>query len=410
MTNTNITRNTFSILFYIVRSKENKNGECPIYCKVTVQGRSSEFSTHVWTIDKKWDTASKKIKGYSEDAKTANASLIAIQNKLQNIRTSLLEQDSLITSEIVVNLYSGRGPTSFTLIHAHEFYNEQHIKKLLGNGYAQGTYDRFCTSLEHIKNFLKFQYQIDDIKFSAMDYSFAMDYDRYLKIEKNCCNNTTVKYVKNLKTVIRFAVDQEWLQKNPIQRYKGKLDKVEKEFLTFEELKKIQNKNFESERVSEVRDVFVFCCFTGLPYSDVAKLSKKDIIKNIQGNWQISIKRTKTNIVANIPLLDEAKFYLDKYKDHLLCLNRDTLFPVKSNQKQNEYLKEIAGLCGLNKTLTTHIARHTFATLMLSKGASIESVSSMLGHTNIKTTQIYAKITAEKDQATIKNLERFMTL
>jgi site-specific recombinase XerD len=392
-----VKRNTFSIHTFINRGKTNKNSEHPIYCRVTVQGKSREFSTQIWVANNKWSPAASKVSGSNESSKTANHSLNAIRNNLMNIRADLQEQGKLITAEIVVNIHLGKVEKKRTLIQIHEYHNEQHVKKLIGKGYAPGTYGRYKSSLEHVKAFLKCKYNIDDILLNDLSYSFATEYEFYLKTKNEaCCHNTAVKYIKNLKAVINFAVSQEWLKFNPLDRYKGKLERVEKDYLTQEELNTIANKNFNSKRIEEVRDIFVFCCYTGLAYSDVLKITNEHIVLGINGKKQINIRRTKTDTIVKVPLLEPATEIIAKYKDHPNCQYSGHLLPVKSNQKHNEYLKEIAEVCGCNKNLTTHIARHTFATLMLTLGISMESVSSMLGHTDIKTTQIYGKIIAQK--------------
>jgi site-specific recombinase XerD len=378
------------------RSKSNKEGEHPIYCRVTVQGKSREFSTQIWCLDNKWHVASSKLLGTKEAIKTANHTLSTIRLNLMNIRTKLLAEGKLITAENVVNIHLGKTGKKYTLIEVHEYHNEQHVKKLLGKDYAPGTYERYKTSLDHVKQFLFYKYKVNDILLTEMNPSLANDYEFYLKTVKNCAHNTTMKYIKNLKTIVFFAMKREWLDSNPFANYRGKLERIDKQYLTEKELKAIEAKQFDNDRLNEVRDVFIFCCYTGLAYSDVAKLSKQNIIIGINGGKQITIRRTKTNTLANIPLLDKAAQLLEKYQSDEYCICYDRLLPVKSNQKQNAYLKEIANICGCNKTLTTHMARHTFATLMLTKGVSIESVSSMLGHTNIKTTQIYGKIIEEK--------------
>ena len=389
-------RNTFSILFFMHRSKTNKNDEHPIYCRLTVQGKSREFSTQIWACNDKWNPSKSKVSGTTESTKTANNTLSIIRLSLMNIRTKLLSEGKLITAENVVNMHLGKTEKKYTLIELHEYHNEHHVKKLIDKDYAHGTYERYKTSLDHIKKFIAYKYKVSDMVLTDMNFSFANDYEFYLKTVRSCSHNTTIKYIKNLKTVIYFAIKREWLVNNPLDRYKGKLERVDKEFLTEKELNTIEMKEFDNERLNEVRDVFVFCCYTGLAYSDVAKLNNKNIVIGIKGGKQINLKRTKTNVTANIPLLSKPLQLLQKYQNDEFCIFNDKLLPVKSNQKQNAYLKEIANICGCGKKLTTHTARHTFATLMLTKGASIESVSSMLGHTNIKTTQIYGKIVEEK--------------
>lgn len=389
-------RNTFSILTFIDRTKKNKNNEHPIYCRVTVQGKSRQFSTQVWILDNKWNPSAAKVIGTNESAKTANYTLNAIRNNLMNVRATLQEQGKLITAEIIVNTHLGKGEKKYSVIELHEYFNEQHVKKLVGKDYAEGTYGRYKASFDHIKSFIKYRYRKDDILLNDLSYAFATDYEFYLKTVRNCAHNTTIKYIKNFKAVLNYAVDREWIAFNPISRYKGKLERVTKEFLTELELDAISSKTFTNKRIEEVRDVFVFCCYTGLAYSDVAKITNENVVTGLDGRKQLNLRRTKTDTVVRVPIIEPAAKILEKYKNHPLCLNTGKLLPVKSNQKQNAYLKEIADQSGCNKNLTTHIARHTFATLMLTLGASMESVSSMLGHTDIKTTQIYGKIVAEK--------------
>lgn len=403
-----IKRNTFSILFFINRGKTNRNKEHPIYCRVTIQGKSREFSTQIWVPDNKWVPKAAKVAGSNEFSKTANHSLNSIRNNLLNIRADLLQKGALVTAEIIINTHLGKGERNYTLVQIHELHNER-VKQLIGKDYAFRTHGRYVMSLDHLKRFLRYKFSVDDILLTSLSFSLAADYEFYLKTVRGCANNTAVKYVKNLKAVINFAVSQGWLNYNPLDKWKGKLERVDKGYLTEQELGTIANKEFVHKRIEEVRDVFIFCCYTGLAYSDVYKFSEANIVFGLNGKKQITINRTKTNTLVTVPLLDPALRIIEKYKDHPLCVYSGRLLPVKSNQKQNEYLKEISELCGINKNLTTHIARHTFATMMLTLGASMESVSMMLGHTDIKTTQVYAKIIAEKVMKEMDNIDNLIT-
>ena len=389
-------RNTFSVLFFLNRVKQNNNKEHPVYCRLTVNGKIREMSTQIWIDEKIWNPKTHKVLGNNERSKTFNNTLESINNKLLNIRNELQNKGKLVTAELVVNLYKGKGEKQKTLVEVHDFYNESYVKPLIDKSYSKGTYERYLTSLSHVKDFLKYQGLQSNISLSEISYSFATTYELYLKTVRKCANNTTVKYVKNLKTILNYAVEREWLQYNPLLRYKAKLERVERDYLTEEEIHLITKLNIDIYRTNCVRDVFLFCCYTGLSYSDVAKLKSENIVRQIDGHQIITIKRTKTGVITKVPLLDPAIDILSKYKNNEECLAAGKLLPVKSNQKHNAYLKEIADLCGIKKELTTHIARHTFATLMLTKGVSLETVSSMLGHSSIKTTQIYAKIITEK--------------
>jgi site-specific recombinase XerD len=311
-----------------------------------------------------------------------------------NCKSDLITASKPITIETVYSKFTGKEEKSISLITAHEFYNER-IKRLIGKDYALGTYNRYVTSLKLIKQLLATK-EITDIPLKEITYSFAADYEMFLKTVRNCEHNTSIKYIHNLKAVLNFSVDNEWIPFNPVQRYNSKLEKVEKNFLTQKELSLIENKILHIGRLEEIRDVFVFACYTGFAYSDIAKLTTQNIVISIEGTPTIKAYRTKTNVLASVPILAKAQVIIDKYSKHLEANNKGLLLPVISNQKYNAYLKELADLCGVKKTLTSHTARHTFATLMLTNGASIESVSSMLGHTNIVTTQVYAKITNTK--------------
>lgn len=164
-------------------------------------------------------------------------------------------------------------------------------------------------------------------------------------------------------------------------------------FLNMEELERIKNREFSRKRLNVVRDIFIFSCYTGLSYIDVKLLRLDKISRGDDGNLWIFIKRQKTETACHIPLLDEAKVILDRYRNHWICRWRKTALPVLTNQRMNSYLKEIADHCAITKVLTYHLARHTFATtITLSNGVPIETVLQMLGHNSLKTTQHYAKV------------------
>lgn len=271
------------------------------------------------------------------------------------------------------------------------------VEALIGQDFAPGTLERYKTSLKHTQEFLNWKYKISDIDITKIDHAFIMDYDFWLRSVRKCANNTEVKYIKNFKKIMRLCMANGWLSKDPFLGYKAKIKEVERPYLTKEEIQAVYEKEFASERLNQVRDIFLFSCYTGLAYVDVVKLSKSHINIGIDGDKWIFTNRQKTGTATRVPLLPLAQEIILKYEDHPECVNLNVLFPVLSNQKMNSYLKEIANVCGINKELTFHIARHTFATTVtLSNGVPIESVSKMLGHKNIKTTQHYAKILDKK--------------
>jgi integrase len=236
-------------------------------------------------------------------------------------------------------------------------------------------------------------YKNDDIPINKLDHEFIVDFEFYLRSSCKISMVSAAKYIKNLKKIVNSCIAHSWIPKNPFANYKSKAKAGERVYLSQDELTNIYEKQFTIERLAQVKDIFLFCCYTGLAYADIKKLKRQEIAIGIDGGFWIFTKRKKTDTSTRVPLLEIAIEILDKYKDHPHCEAEGTLLPVLSNQKMNAYLKEIADICNITKTLTFHIARHTFATTVtLSNGVPIETVSKMLGHTNIKTTQHYAKI------------------
>ena len=385
-----------SILFYIKRAKINVDGVCPIYTRVTINSKRFEFSTNKFISPDKWSTEGAKVKGNSEDARSINNQLDIIKNQIMDAEKRLYKKEIQINSENLRNELFGIKERERLLIPIFTEHNRK-IKELVGSEYAPGTLERYETSLKHTKDFLQWKYRVSDIDIEKIDHAFITEYEFYLRTERKCANNTAVKYIKNFHKIINICLANGWLTKDPFANYKSKVKEVIREFLTEQEIQSLMEKEFVSERLELVRDIFVFSCFSGLAYIDVKQLSKDNIVLGIDGDKWINKNRQKTDTNSKIPLLPTAQYILDKYANHPVCVNEDKLLPIFSNQKMNAYLKEIATVCGINKELTFHIARHTFATTVtLSNGVPIETVSKMLGHTNLKTTQHYAKILDKK--------------
>ena len=286
----------------------------------------------------------------------------------------------------------GLSETKRMLVPIFQDHNNK-IKELVGKEYAPGTLERYTTSLKHTIEFMQWKYNISDIDITKIDHAFITDYEFWLRSVRNCANNTAVKYLKNFNKIIKLCLANDWLDKNPFANYKSKVKEVERVYLTEAEIQSIIEKDFKTERLSLVRDIFLFSCFTGLAYIDVKNLTKAHVSYGIDGEKWIFTHRQKTESASKIPILPVTQMIIDKYENHPQCINEDKLLPILSNQKMNAYLKEIAGVCEIEKELTFHIARHTFATTVtLTNGVPIESVSKMLGHKSIKTTQHYAKI------------------
>ena len=381
-----------SVLFFVKRTKTNVDGLLPIFIRVTVNGERIEFSTKRFTTSEKWSVEGKRMKGTSAESKATNSYLDTLKAKVYDYQQQLIREDEVVNAENMRNKIMGVEKRKHMIVGIFQNHNNE-IRALIGKDYAAATLVRYETSLKHTVDFMKWKYRISDIDIKKIDHEFITSYEFYLKSVCNCCQNTASKYIKNFGKIIRICLANGWLDKNPFINYKGKEVEVERAFLSMEEIETMLNKEFVSDRLNLVKDIFLFSCFTGLAYADVKKLSRKNIGFGVDGERWIFINRTKTDTRSNIPILPIAAFILDKYEDHPQVVNQDKLLPILSNQKMNSYLKEIADACGINKELTFHIARHTFATTVtLSNGVPIESVSKMLGHKNLKTTQHYAKI------------------
>jgi len=386
----------FSFLFYLKKPKNYSEGPIPVYLRITVAGKRAEISTGREVELGKWNSESGRVKGNTEDVKKFNAYLDELQAKLYDAQLTLSRENKTITAETLKNKYTGVGDKQRMLKAIFQKHNDQ-VAALVPAEYSPGTLERYKTSLSHTLEFLRFKYNISDIDIRNIDNEFITDYDFFLRSVHKCANNTAIKYVKNFKKIIRICIANGWLDKDPFLKYKPKLKEVERAFLSEQELQKIADEVFVSARVGQVRDIFLFSCYTGLAYADVKKLGPENISIGIDGEKWIFINRTKTDTPSPIPILPTAQEILDKYKSNPQCINRQKLLPVLSNQKMNSYLKEIAAVCGIQRELTFHIARHTFATTVtLNNDVPIESVSKMLGHKNLKTTQHYAKLLNKK--------------
>jgi site-specific recombinase XerD len=345
------------------------------------------------------------MRGNSEEARLLNAHLDNLKVKIFTAEKKLIASELEITIENLKNALHNKLNRKRMLVSIFQDHNNK-IKELIGKEYAPGTLERYTTSLKHTIGFMQWKYNRSDIDITKIDHAFVTDYEFWLRSVRNCSNNTAVKYIKNFNKIIKLCLANDWLDKNPFANYKAKVKEVERVYLTEAEIQSIIEKDFKTERLSLVRDIFLFSCFTGLAYIDVKNLTKSHISHGIDGEQWIFTHRQKTESASKIPILPVTQMIIDKYDNHPQSTNEDKLLPILSNQKMNAYLKEIAAVCEINKELTFHIARHTFATTVtLTNGVPIESVSKMLGHKNLRTTQHYAKVLDRKVSEDMKILK-----
>lgn len=388
--------NSFSQLFYLKARKTEKGLKVPIYLRFTVNGARSGMSISRKVDPQKWDARTNRLRGTSAESRELNIYLDKIRSRVNKIHEKLIDTNQPFTALDLKNLYIGKTEKPKMLVEVFDEHNKQ-MEKLIDIEFALGTYKRYFTTRNHICEYVKEACGKEDIPIRDVNLKFIRGFEYFLKEKKDCNHNSSLKYVNNFKKIIRIAVGNDWISKDPFFNYKIKFKTVEREFLSKEELHSLSEREIYWERLAVVRDMFVFCCYTGLAYIDIHKLNANNIATDIDGNLFIQAKRTKTKTKLVIPLLSPAVAILERYQDHPKVLNGECVLPVLSNQKSNAYLKEIALLCGIKKNLTTHLARHTFATTVtLTNGVPLETVGKMLGHKNLRTTQHYAKIVDRK--------------
>ena len=369
-------------------------------CRITIDGVESRFNTKVYVKDTKWNVKANRVSGNNTESRNLNARLDDIKASLYRIYHDV-QRFHIATPEIIKNEFLGLDESGETILTLFDKHN-QDVASLVGISKSAATLQKYKVTRKHTAYFMRKKYRVADMAIKSINDMFIRDFEVYLLTHAGVSHNTMAKFMQFFKRIIILARNNGIIVHDPFANYKIQLKKVDRGYLSEQELNKIMEKEFYAKRLEQVRDIFVFSCFTGLAYIDVKGLTKKHLRTAFDGNIWIMTKRQKTGININVPLMDIPKRIIEKYDD---LLPDDKVLPVLSNQKMNAYLKEIGDLCGIDKNLTFHLARHTFATTVtLSKGIPIETVSKMLGHTNIQTTQIYARITNEKISTDMKGL------
>lgn len=398
--------NSFSILIWANKAKSDVNGLMPLYARVTVMGKRAEISLKKKVNPAKWDAKTGFMKGSGNEVRTVNNHIHQVSEEIFRIYSELLKNSDYISAEEIKIKFTGGPVERRTLLSVFDEHNND-IESLIGKDYVKATLTKYKTIKSKVAEFISSKYGRKDIYLDQLEFGFVTGFEKYLKIKSGIDHNTTMSYIKRLKRIITIAVNNQWISINPFSAFKCTSQKVDREELTEDEVKRLAEKTFSVKRLEEVRDCFLFSCYTGYAFIDASKLTLTNIVVGKDDEMWIRTSRTKTEIAANVPLLPQAIDIINKYKVHEDCIYSGRILPMKSNQKMNAYLKEIADLCGINKNLTTHMARHTFATtITLGNGVPIESVSKMLGHTKITTTQIYARVREQKVSTDMKALRQ----
>lgn len=397
--------NTFGVQF-IIRKNKLRDGLAPIHARITVNGHRVEVSMKRRIHPSHWNSSRGTAKGSREEIKSLNHYLDEVRARIVESYQDMQIKKQLITADAIKSMLVGTEDKEHTLLKLVDFHNTRFKETL-----AHGTLKNYYTTQKYIQRFLKARYGTTDLFLSELSYKFITDFELYLRNyqpkddHRPLSNNGVMKHMERFRKLINLAVKMEWMIKDPFEKYQLRFTKVDRGYLTAEEMAMIENKEFKISRLQWVRDLFIFSCYTGLAYIDVMNLTPNHISIGIDGEQWLSTCRQKSDEPVRIPLLPQALEISNKYREHPRAIANGTLFPKISNQKLNSYLKEIADLCGVEKNLTFHLARHTFATTVtLLNGVPLETVSKMLGHSKITTTQVYARVVQQKVSEDMRTL------
>lgn len=386
-------KDSFRVAFFL-RRNVLKTGESPVFMRITVNGQRAENNIQKSILPSLWDQPKERAKGTSRTALDLNRFIEEARIKVHQIVSELQQNNEPVNALIVQQRFYGINPNKKaerTILHVIQDHNDE-AEKLIGKDYSKTTVLRYKSMKRYLGELIKKNYDVDDLPLSQFTGEVIRAYEVFLKTEKDLSQNTLIRYMKALKKITNRCIANDWIHKDPFVGIKFREEPTEPEFLTIEELNRIYECDPGCKRLEVVRDMFLMSAFTGLAFSDVSQLTSEHIVKDNGGNLWIRKHRQKTRQISNIPLLDIPAAILKKYEGDKKASKKGVLLPVPTNQVMNRYLKEIATICKIDKYLTTHVARHTYATVCLSQGVSLKNVSKMLGHASVKMTEHYARV------------------
>lgn len=394
-------KSTFSILFIMQKGKPNAEGNAPIFARITINHQMTHLATRYYLPADRWLSKEGRTVGRTKEEKEVNAYLDNLRGLIFAKYNEMFLAGEVITARKLKCRLISKDEKSMTLLELFDDYIKDY-SKLVGVSKTKKTCDRYILTRRRIEEFMQSEYKRTDISVNDVNPKFIAGFEIFLRTQYKLSNNYVMKMIQRFRSIYQVAIDNGWANKNPFVSFKLKFENTERGYLTMAELTNLMNKQLPSKRLEQIRDVFVFSCFTGLAYCDAQALTAEHIIVGPNKAHWLRTHRKKTSAPVDVPLLEIPLQILAKYEGR--CPN-GKLLPIPSNQKCNDYLKEIASICGIEKRLTFHLARHTFATTVtLTNGVPIESVSKMLGHRSLKTTQIYAKIVNDKLAEDMTNL------
>jgi len=386
--------------------KRTKDGKAPLYIRITVNGERAEISANRDALLSHWDSKLQKIKGNNPEAIGINTHLASVKSSLLQHHSRLVTLGKIVTAQMLRKEYLGLTDERKSIEDAMTFFLNKYKEKVKTKVISDKTLEKYENVANKLRRFLLKEYKVKDLPLNDITSSFMEDFAHYLLTVCKLQHNTAMKKISLAKSIFIMAAKRGWMKSNPTREYVCRLEEKEPLRLEMNELYAICTKEILNNRLSEARDCYIFMCFTGYAYVDVSGLKEANVFIGLDGNKWITKNREKTDNTECVPLFPIPLQIIEKYKNHPKCKQSGKLLPVNSNQKFNEYLKEIAALCGVNKELTTHTARHTFATTVtLENGVPFETVSRMLGHNRLKSTQRYARVTRRKISENMKELK-----
>ncbi|OCX54222.1 hypothetical protein BEL04_08155 [Mucilaginibacter sp. PPCGB 2223] len=393
-----------SILFWLKRDKGSKDGLVPIYVRITVNGDRDGFSSGKKIHPDHWDEEKGEATADCPNHLLINSYITKTLAGIERSYNQVSASSPRIKAVMVKDAYLPKKTSSHTLMQAFGLHNDEFAVKVKKKKGSQKTLDRFERLKDYTRAFLKKKYKVADIDLEDINTGFAVNFYHHLLAE-DIGENTAMKYVKTLKQIVKRAKIEGWTKFNALEGFKCTYEQPDREYLEMDEVMRIYRKKIDIERLAEVRDAFIFCCFTGYAYETTYNLAPENVFKGLDGKQWVTKDRSKTGSEECVPLMPIPLAIIKKYQDHPYCVEYNKLLPINSNYRYNVYLKELANICGIKKNLTTHTARHTFATTVtLENDVPIETVGRMLGHKDLRTTQIYAKVTKRKISNNMKAL------
>lgn len=403
--------NTFNVVFHL-RNRLSEDGRKPVYARITINKQRIELALKQRIEPAHWNEARGMAKPTRNEYKELNNYLEQLRSNLVACYREMTLSKKVVNRDTFKAAFFGREQEEFTLFKLVNYHNND-MKETL----SWGTMKNYHTTQKYLQKYVKEQLKMADVNLNDISYRFVTEFEYYLKTykpvdhHKPLKQNGVMKHMERFRKMINVALKNEWMLKDPFKAYKLKFTRYERGCLSIDELTRLEHKQFKVERMQIVKDLFVFACYTGLAYIDAVNLTSENLVRGIDKEYWLITDRKKTSTAVKIPLLPKAIEILDKYKNNVKCIAEQTLLPRMSNQKLNSYLKELADLCEIEKNLTFHLARHTFATtITLSNGVPIETVSKMLGHTKISTTQVYAKVIEQKLSEDMNTLRQRLTV